>query len=476
MAFLKSEESSRLYKNFSYIFLSQGASSIIYFLALIYLARIFGPQGFGKIGFVEGLMMSLLVIASFGTDIVLVKEIAIDNKRLKNTNYTGSAIFLRAAMGVLSFLLLVTITFFLKFEPELKTLIIIYGTSILFLLLNVEWAFQGIERMEYCGISYLIREGVFAILVFSFIRGKNQILFAGFFYSASRLAYSCYLLYKFFKVSGKIPLAADPAICKTLLKNAAPIGLIYIFSQVIWNFGLISLGIWETKESVGYYNAALKPILFYLMFINAYFIALFPFISSYSEKSMQSLQELLSKTAENGLTVSIPIIFSGTILAKRLIETVYGKEYEPATLPFQILLCACLIVFINTTYSRTLLVLNSKTCSAIIGIQSLICIIFSILLIKSFSAAGVCAAIIIEEIIGFALYYTALSRLAEVKIPFYKFLTKPLVASVFLVVFLKMFYKYNLIFLLIGGIAIYIFVLVVLNKVQVDRKNVETGP
>ena len=118
--------------------------------------------------------------------------------------------------------------------------------------------------MEYCGISYLIREGVFAILVFSFIRGKNQILFAGFFYSASRLAYSCYLLYKFFKVSGKIPLAADPAICKTLLKNAAPIGLIYIFSQVIWNFGLISLGIWETKESVGYYNAALKPILFYL--------------------------------------------------------------------------------------------------------------------------------------------------------------------------------------------------------------------
>jgi O-antigen/teichoic acid export membrane protein len=233
----------------------------------------------------------------------------------------------------------------------------------------------------------------------------------------------------------------------------------------------VMLGFMRSDAEVGYYNAAYKVIFLFIMVISCYLNSVFPVMANYYNTSIDSLKKLQSYTIKLMITVGIPIAVGGTILAKSIINLLYGSKYEEGVPVFQILIWALPLIFINATYGWGLWSCNKqKEYLKVVSIQALINLILNFILIPSFGLIGAAVATVIAELIGLPFYYIEFSKV--IYVPFRSYLSKPIFASIIMGLFL--FFasnggSLNIFIIIIGGIFIYFTILCLIGGITKEE-------
>lgn len=378
--------------------MGQVAARGLNFVAIAYLARVLGSDGFGMINFAQAILAYLMVACTLGLDVFGTREIAANHK-IKKESFIGNLLALRVGLALLS---LVGLGIFILAinKPALeKEVMFAYGLYVLPFVFYLGWVFCGIERMEYIGIAAVLSRLAFLATVVVLIKDPGNVIFVPYLWFTAAVVESLFLIFSYPKFGG-IKFNVHLPEWKLFIKDSAWIGLSVILIQIYSSFNLVMLGFMKTNHEVGLYSAASKIILFMVAIGAFYNNSIFPVISRYAQDSKLKLKRFIHRNISFIGVGGVALWILLFIFARQIIVLAYGDDYRGSVLAFQILSLTIVISIVRLIYVSVLVALNKiKESLWGVGIGCGINVTLNFLLIPRYGIVGAAIATVIGEII-----------------------------------------------------------------------------
>ncbi|MCK4235158.1 flippase [candidate division WOR-3 bacterium] len=443
---------SRPVKNFFFLIIGNGIRWILSFFVTVYLARVLGASGFGKISFAFSIFAYGVLLSDLGLTILGIREVA--RKKNNIDELASNILSLRLILALISFFLLLLFSLLVPLHRDTKVLLILYSFSIFFYAFYLDWFFRGRERMANIAAASIITQIIYVILVFTFVNQANDIIRIPFLWFIGIGAGTIFLFAIFYFSKHHFRFRLD----FSLLKLSVPVGIAAIMNQVYFHFDLITIGLIKGESDVGLYNAGFKLVTFLLSVDTAFAWVYFPMVSRFFVESKEKLKLLVFSGTKLILLFAVPLAFGGTLLAGRVIHLIYGEQFTGASDAFRILIWAIPLTSIQTIFAFGLLGCNLEkkyTLGMVIG--TLINIILNLLLIPLLGIKGAAAATIISEIVMLTAMFFWFKKILYV--PFLKYSIKPLAATIVMLIIMLLLWKIPTVYLIICAAFVYLLVL-----------------
>ena len=422
----KSTSLKSVMRNTSFLLLGEIISKPLLFLAMVYLARVLSPDGFGKVNFALAIITYFILLSNMGVSLLGTRDIARQKDRIGY--YINNIISLRLCLSALGISIILTASLVLDSPDEILELILIYSLGLVPLSFFLDWVFQGQEEMGYIAASRIITNGVNIVLIFCLIRSPEQLMLVPWCQVCGQMAASLFLLLSL-KRRFRFPrLSFQWKAWWTIIRPSLPMGAALFMNQIILNLDTVMIGLMKGDYDVGLYQAAYQIVFFLIIISNAYFDAVFPVLSKYFEISLHALRQIQILSARIVSMIGLPLAVGGTFLATEIIILTFGAEYAGGTIPFKILIWSVFLILINNIYSRGLLACNrQKDFLLVLLVQALVNIGFNFILIPPWGLMGAGISTILAEGAGFILYAHYFNKITRIAL--IPHLVKPFLAS-----------------------------------------------
>jgi len=460
----------RISKNVSIVIISQILTYVLAFFTVIYTARYLGAGGFGILSLALSIGAIFGVFVDMGLSTLLVRELARDKS--KSGKYIINSILMKILLSIITFGLVFLTVQVIGYDPLESLAIYLITIAVIitsfYNLLNA--IFQAEERMEYLSIANIINGAVlFGGTIVGIYLGLNIIYFT-MVYIFTSIVVLIYCSVVYFKEFSGIPLEIDFAFWKPTIKEAWSFGIIFLSGMLYTYVDSIMLSILKGTEAVGWYSAAYRLMYIALLLPNAINMAVYPVMSRlFNDSSSESLTMLYERYFKYMLIVGIPLGVGTSILAKPLILLLYGTGYEQSIIALQILVWTIVFTFAGASYIQLLQSINKQMIITKISIFCLIInIIINLILIPPYSFVGASIATLITEIVlvSYIIFVTYKMGYGISSKVVFNDLSKILVSTLVMGLFLWYFIGLNFFLLGISGVIIYFVVLYLVKGID----------
>lgn len=444
-------QAKRIVTNLFSLSAGEAISKALMFFIFIYLARVLGPENFGKFGFVISFIGVFYMTTQLGLDTFGAREIA--KNQSKAGHYLNSILSIKTILGVINFAVLVMIVFFLPKDLDVKYMLLIYGLSIFSNAFLIEFYFQGKEKMEYLGIGKILRALTFVILALIFVKEPTHILIAPLVYVVGHFAANVFLFFIGFREQ-KFRFNISPF--KKYLKVSVIMGLGFFFSSINFQIDRIILGFFDTFTNLGFYEAAVKVI--YLFFISEAILwsAFLPIITkSYSEKRYFSKRfHYYSK-----ITLFIGFFVFGFtfIFSDLIVSMLYGQDYLVAQSILRGLSFTVLLQFMKGLFVLPLIAVNKeKDFLKVIMFGAIVNVILNLILIPIYGITGAIVTANISNLVIVVFGYIIIRKELEIRYSMFLKYMLAIIVPIGLIYFLRLNYIFSAIVFVFGYFVILI--------------------
>ena len=200
-------------------------------------------------------------------------------------------------------------------------------------------------------------------------------------------------------------------LVRPILFAAWPFGLMGILGGIMINTDMLMIGWLRNAYDVGLYAAAQRPIQLLYAIPALFASALFPTFARLAKRENEKFREALEKSIGAVLLIALPIMLGGIILGDDIVQILFGKEYLPGTLSFQILLLTLIIAFPAMLIANALFAYDEqKSFMKYLAIGTLGNVVLDYILIIPFGIAGCALATVIIQIITNSLALQKMKR------------------------------------------------------------------
>ena len=401
-----------LFKNFLSLAGAEIAAKVMTFAAFAYLARVAGPEGFGYIEFAAAAALCAGLIVEQGFNPFGAREIA---KAPERTDALVSEIVLvRALLAVAMYVALVIFALAFDRSAVQTRLLLVYGLSLLAMPLLLQWVFQGHDRMPTIAAIQVIRQTVFAVLVFVLVRQASQIWLVGLAETIGATCAGAFGVWAYRrKLDGRIQLRWK--FSPQLLREGMTIGLSQIFWVVKMTGATLILGLIASAEDVGYFGGAMRILMALHTFVWLYFFNLLPSMSRAWAAKDGSFVALIAKSFKGVLLAAFVGAGIWVAVAPMVVKIVYGSQFAAAGVALQWFAGVCAVAALSGHYRFGLIAAGFQTAEML---TALVGAIAAVVLIPAgyFTArvAGAAAGLFIAEVlIGLSAWWFASQRLRQ---------------------------------------------------------------
>lgn len=399
---VENKDNRILIQNFIYLSLMQIAGFIFPLFTLPYLAKVVGANGFGRIAFASAIIVWIQTIADWGFNYTATRDVAQKREDKLAVSMIFSKIFWSRC--VLMFISLLLLFILIAIIPDFRrnyTIILITFLLIPGNIMFSEWFFQAMERMKYITILNFIAKLLFTILVFFFVKDKNDYYLQPLFISLGFITSGFIALY-FILVRWKVKLFRPSyhEIWYTI-KESTNVFINNLMPNLYNSMSTILLGFFSNPMAVGIYSSGKN------------FVSI-----SYSMTSIISrtfFPYLVRKSNKHGIFVRISIIVSSLVtiilflFANFIIQLFYTEEFVDSILVLKITSFALLFITLNTVYGTNYLLIHNydRLLRNITIISSLIGLILAFPLIYFFDYIGASITFLLSSVLmgGLSTYY-----------------------------------------------------------------------
>jgi len=452
----------RIVRNMVILFGSMVICQIFGLVTTIYTARVLGVEEFGKLNFAYTIVYYFGLLILPGMSMVAIREIAKSKTKEEVKQYIATVMLLSIALALVAFTLLVIFTTFFNRTMQIKYLIFFFGLSMLINSFAVPWAFQGIEKMQYSELPGIIYSILYMNLVLWFIKGPTDTILVPYLAFLVNTLTVMLSLFCLFRVIGNIRLNLNSAALKRIISAAVPLSLFSILGSTLTNIDKLILGFTRSSFELGIYASAYRFILIIHMIMRNYYGAMFPVLSRFYHNSFASFKKLATKNANIMFIMSLPIAFGLAVLGGPIISLVFGAKYLPAAAVMQILIWTIIFISINSLFSQGLIAAGRQNTVVILLAIQLVCTGgLSLIFVPKFGMKAAALAVVFGDFIAFLIYYKEFAKIF--KIPIARLIFKPLLSSLVMVVFLKLYSEASLFFRVSIGSSVYLFSLILMR-------------
>ena len=457
-------------KNTFWLVTTEVVDKLLLFFLLVWIARDLGPGEYGVFSFVIAFVTLFSVIADFGLSTFNVRDIARDRGQVKK--YSSNILSIKLVLSIITFIL---ISLAIQFMGKTSSTIdLVYLASLYIIIYNftafLQSIFRAFERMEFEALSKIIYTiSLFGLASYCLLNNLGLSWLILSYVIASVISFLITLLFVSLKFT-KIRLGFDISFWKYILSESWPFAMSIIFISVYYYMDSIMLSVMQGDETVGWYNAAYKPIMFIIIIGVMALHSTLPVISKLYIKSIEKLKSFANYFLKIMSIIAIPIAFGGTALAYHIMNLLYGSDYLKGVLAFQILIWTTTIIYISVVYTNLLQGTNrQKKYLWATGCGALVNIILNFILIPYFSLYGAAVATFLAELTVLIFIYIAVNKYIKLKI--LKNIIKPIAASIIMTIILYLLRDFNIVIDIFVGMLIYIILMVIIKGITKDDIN-----
>lgn len=395
-----SQERKTLIANFSYLSILQLAGYIFPFMTMPYLARVIGPEGFGRIAFAFAIIVWIQTIAEWGFNFTATRDVAQnrDNKKIVS-EILSKVICARLLLAVLSFFILCVLIITIPIFRSNAAIILITYLTVPSSILFPDWFFQAVEKMKYTTIFNLIIKFVFTILVFLFIKEKQDYIYQPLLTVVGYLTCGLIALFLiFYKWKYKFILPNYHVILLTI-KTGTNVFLNNLVPNLYNSFSTLLLTMYGGPIANGIYDGGNKFAFIFSNLQNVISRTFFPFLSRRSDKH--------SFFAKINITISLLASLFLFTCAPLVVEIMLGNEFIDSIVVLRVLSLSIFFLALNDTYGTNYLIIKNheRELRNITIVSSIIGFLVAFPLVKYYTYIGAALTIFISRFLLGILTY-----------------------------------------------------------------------
>jgi O-antigen/teichoic acid export membrane protein len=363
----------------------------------VVMARKLGDAQFGIFTFGLSLVTLVTVLADFGQNSVLVREVARDRSQVHR--YFVNNVALQIVLAVPALALAVAIVVLDGKDAETRAVVTLLGVAVVAELLRGTCfaVFEAHERFVYIPIALITQRLVAnAIAIAALLSGAGVVTVAAIYLGGAVLAFLI-ALGLMFRYVVRPRLRIDPRIWGSLMRMAIPLGLAGVFGTILFRVDTAMLVLYEPKAVVGNYGAAYRLFEATLFLGWASGAAFYPV---YSRLDHAALGRVFERSIKLVAAISFPVGVTASVLAHPAIDLFYGSGYGQAVGALRLLGPA--IAFYGVAFLSGLLLASQRrqrVLTVIMGVAAIENILGNLVLIPRFSLDGAAVGTSISQVL-----------------------------------------------------------------------------
>jgi O-antigen/teichoic acid export membrane protein len=313
-----------LAKNYFYLSIAEMLSKVITFAAIAYLARVVGPTAYGYFEFAAAALFCAGLIVDQGLGPYGAREIARAPAHAKAL--VQQIVTLRFVLALIAMVAVVAFAVALEHPPLVTQLLLIYALDLLWMPLLLQWVFQGYDQMRTVAVLNIVRQTLFAVVVFIGVHAASQIWLVAVAEGVGIVGAAAYGIYRAHRDFG-LRLEFKINFSLRVLRESLPIGLSQIFWVVRMYGAILMLGLIAPASEVGYFGAAMRIFVALHAFIYLYFFNLLPSLARTWRQRDASFDHLMARSMWLVAWACLPIVVVWVMLAPAVMTAAYGSQF-----------------------------------------------------------------------------------------------------------------------------------------------------
>lgn len=339
-------------KRYLTLFAGEVLSKLCVFAAFAYLARVLGPAGFGLIELALSITLFFVMavdggLGSYGARVVSARPEEAPRLLAQITT-------VRAIAAVLAYVPILLGS--LYYGMPGAGMLAVYGLVVFVVPLFNQWLFQGFRAMHLVAAGTALRNVVFAVVVFAFVRRGADLRLVALAEVAGAAALAVFTTVALRRV---LRIAPEPSDlfggAMRMLRQSWPLGASEVTWAALWYSPGIVLGALSTNEQLAWLAGPLRIVLALHTFVWLYFFNLLPALSRALVSGDHEWRNLTRRSLRTSMWVAGLVALTGTVFAPVIIQTVYGAAYAAAALPLQIVIWMIPLAWFSGHFRYTLI-------------------------------------------------------------------------------------------------------------------------
>jgi|AGTN01.2.fsa_nt_gi Membrane protein involved in the export of O-antigen and teichoic acid len=439
------------------------------FIFTAYMARYLQADSFGMLSAGISITQFFAIFADFGLHILMIREVSKD--KASAGRYLGNIVAIKCGLMLAALAAIALMASFGGYTSEGRTVIYIMSLSMVFFSFSAMFYafFQAFDNMKYQAFGLILTSLIMlsGTAVACSLR-LGVVYFAAIYLISNLLVF----LYAFSACTLKFlrpQIRFEVGFWKNLAGEAAPFGISNMFSTVYVIFGTIALSFVQDYQAVGLYSAAYRLITYLLIVPGIVNMAIFPTMSSLSVSSRESLKFLCHKYQKVMILAGLPIAFSFTALADKIISFIYGSSFSGSTFALQIMIWSVIFTYVAAPMVLLCMAIGKQTLiTRVTGLAMIVNVALNLLLIPVFSYLGASIVTLANEAIVISLVYFFAYRLGY-SLPVKKLTDitfRVAISSLIMVAFIFVFHDLPVVALLPMAFIVYAIAVLLLRGVD----------
>lgn len=400
-----------LFKNVSWVTISQVITNICAFLWTILIARYLGVSDYGTLSFV----ISFTVLIGMGTDIGITtfttRELSQDKSKTKK--FIDNLILYKILLSIVLCAFTVLIVYLLGYSNLVVelTLIMFIEASFVTMFNFVNGIFQAHESLKIPSTGVIIYSLSLLFLIFIITILDWGIIAVAIAYAIGYLLGLLYVSNKLIKEFGFPKFEIDIPFWKEVTIRSLPFGLTVFFYTIYFSIDVVMISWLAGDYATGLYNSAYKVISVFTAFYVIYQYVIFPLMSKLYTEDTSLLKISFEQSFKYSLLILLPIIVGVYFYSPYIINLIYSSEFALASVPMQILIWTVVFLFINGVATSLLNSIGKEfDVTKIYIIAAIFNILVNYFLIPKYTYIGASIATVLSEILILGLMMYSISK------------------------------------------------------------------
>ena len=364
-----------------------------------YVSRVLGVKGTGVYNYSNSIVSYFLLIAALGISTYAIREGAKYRDDKKQINEFASEIFtINIWSTLVSYILLFACLIIFTNLHDYASCILIFSVQIFFTTLGMDWVYSIYEDYAYITVRSIFFQIVSLILLFIFVRSKNDYLNYAIITVFSSIGSNIFN-FVHARMFVKVKLTWDIPWKHHLL----PIFIIFasnVAIMVFVNSDITILGIMKNTYVVGLYSVAAKVYSIIKNLLASLLIVTVPRLAMLmGKRRMNEYNKILTKVINMLLLFTLPAMTGLFMLSKEVVLIISGRSFLAATPSLQILCFALIFSLFSWVMSDCVLIPIKREKFVLIGtvISAIINICLNLILIPFWSEKAAALSTVAAE-------------------------------------------------------------------------------
>ncbi len=398
-------------RNTAVTLVAQLLIKLLTFAFSIFVVRHLGDADFGRYCAALAYVAVFAMLTDLGTSSLSVREMA--RARATIAWMVPDIAALRIALSVLAIAGITASAHWLGQPPEMVKAIAIASCGLLLYAVHgpLDAALIARERFGYAAAFYLLNQAVFIALgTLALLTGAGYVglLLAGLAGVAAMALAAVVTVMRAMDLRFSAP---QPRRWWPLVRSSLPFGVMGATSEIGRRFATVYMSFTLSDAAVGWYNVPLGLCTSMLLMAQSLGLAIFPSMVKEFDGGRDSIGDTMHAALRYLLLLSLPMAVGGTLLAERIILTLYGVPFAPAVALMRIMVWALPTMFALEILGRAVSAMGRERAAARVSVvAALLNIAVIVAGVRRYGVEGAAVAMVVSRLLAVVLTGAIIGR------------------------------------------------------------------